>query len=50
MTPLVNAIGLSIRASEVVDEALKNRILTFSNQPRWIQLNDSQTFVERFVQ
>ena len=47
MTPLVNAIGLSIRASEVVDDAFKNRILTFSNQPRWIQLNDSQTFVDK---
>jgi hypothetical protein len=47
MTPLVNAIGLSIRASEVVDDAFKNRILTFSNEPRWIQLNDSQTFVDK---
>jgi hypothetical protein len=47
MTPFVNAVGLSIRASEVVDDAFKNRILTFSNKPRWIQLNDSQTFVEK---
>lgn len=47
MTPIVNAIGLSIRASEVVDDAFKNRILTFSSSPRWIQLNDSQTFVEK---
>lgn len=47
MTPLVNAIGLSIRASEVVDDAFKNRILTFSNKPRWIQLNDSQSFVDK---
>ena len=47
MTPLVNAIGLSIRASEVVDDAFKNRILTFSNEPRWIQLNDSQSFVDK---
>ena len=47
MTPLVNAIGLSIRASEIVDDAFKNRILTFSNEPRWIQLNDTQTFVDK---
>ena len=47
MTPLVNAIGLSIRASEIVDDAFKNRILTFSNEPRWIQLNDGQTFVDK---
>lgn len=47
MTPIVNAIGLSIRASEVVDDAFKNRILTFSETPKWIQLNDTMPFNEK---
>ena len=47
--PINNAIGLSIRISELVDEnsGFKNRILTFDSHPTWIQLNDSQTFVEK---
>ena len=48
-TPLNNAIGLSIRISELVDEdsGFKNRIMTWDARPTWIQLNDSQTFVEK---
>ena len=48
-TPLNNAIGLSIRISELVDEnsGFKNRILTFDSRPTWIQLNDSMSFVEK---
>ena len=47
--PLHNAIGLSIRISELVDEnsGFKNRMLTFDSQPAWIQLNDNMSFVEK---
>lgn len=45
--PLYNSIGLSIRISELNEEPFKNRIMTFSARPEWIQLNDSQTFVDK---
>jgi len=47
--PLNNAIGLSIRISELVDEesGFKNRILTFDSVPTWIQLEDEQSFVDK---
>ena len=47
--PINNAIGLSIRISELVDEnsGFKNRMLTFDSQPAWIQLNDNMSFVEK---
>ena len=48
--PLYNAIGLGIRVSEKTHDAFKNRILTFDANPTWIQLNDSQTFVEKVEQ
>lgn len=45
--PLFNSIGLSIRVSEMAQEPFKNRILTFSSEPEWIQLNDTQSFTEK---
>ena len=50
MIPLTNAIGLSIRTSEVVDDAFKHRIMTFNDTPEWIQLNDRLSFVEKVKQ
>ena len=50
MIPLTNAIGLSIRTSEVVDDAFKHRIMTFNDTPEWIQLNDQLSFVEKVKQ
>lgn len=49
-TPLVNAIGLSVRASELADDAFKNRILTFDEKPEWVQLNSNLSFVEKVKQ
>ena len=47
--PLHNAIGLSIRISELADDAsgFKNRIMTFDSHPTWVQLSDEQSFVEK---
>ncbi len=36
--PLYNAIGLSIRLSEITHPAFRNRVLTFSNNPLWVNL------------
>lgn len=46
---LHNAIGLCIRISELVDEdsGFKNRIMTFEDNPTWIQLTEEQSFVEK---
>ena len=47
-TPLYNAIGLAIRTSELTHPALKNRILTFSTIPQWINLDTvKDNFVEK---
>lgn len=46
-TPLMNAIGLSIRASEMTANDFKNRVLTFDTHPQWIQLSDTDTFIEK---
>ena len=47
--PINNAIGLSIRISELVDKSsgFKNRIMTFDSHPTWIQLDDNMSFVEK---
>lgn len=37
--PLYHSIGLSIRISELANEAFRNRILTFSERPEWINLD-----------
>ena len=43
--PLYNAIGLSIRISEL--SAIKNRILTFSSHPTWINLSNEKSFCKK---
>jgi hypothetical protein len=45
--PLYNAIGLSIRLSEITHPAFRNRVLTFSNNPQWINLENENTLVEK---
>lgn len=45
--PLYNSIGLSIRVSELANEAFKNRILTFSETPTWVNLDGITSFVEK---
>ena len=47
-TPLYNAVGLGIRTSELTHSAFKNRILTFSAIPRWVNLDDIEdNFVKK---
>jgi hypothetical protein len=43
--PLLACIALSIRVSEV--SAFKNRILTFSSNPTWVNLDTASTFTEK---
>ena len=38
--PITNAIGLSIRTSEICHKAFRNRILTFNNKPTWMDLSN----------
>ena len=38
--PLYNSIGLSIRLSEIVAPEFRDRVLTFSKQPTWVNLAD----------
>jgi hypothetical protein len=43
--PLHSAIGLGIRISET--SRFKNRIMTFSQNPTWIKINDNDTFYQK---
>lgn len=47
--PLYNAIGLGIRTSECANEPFKNRILTFSSTPEWVNLSGSSTFTDKVL-
>jgi hypothetical protein len=48
--PLYNAVGLGIRTSEVTHPAFRNRVLTFSNIPQWINLDDiADNFVKKVI-
>lgn len=45
--PLNNAIGLSIRISELCHPAFRDRILTFDAVPKWIKTSECKDFVEK---
>lgn len=45
--PLNNAIGLSIRISEICHPAFRDRILTFDAVPKWIKTSGCKDFVEK---
>jgi len=45
--PLYNSIGLSIRVSEITSPAFRNRIMTFSAQPEWVNLEGCETFCDK---
>lgn len=47
--PLYNSIGLAIRISELSNSAFKDRILTFSATPEWINLSGFNTFTDKVV-
>jgi len=47
--PLYNAIGLSIRLSEITHEAFKNRVMTFSQEPTWVNLDEAKTLAEKVM-
>ena len=38
--PISNAVGLSIRTSEICHPAFRNRILTFSQKPTWMDVSE----------
>jgi hypothetical protein len=45
--PLYNSIGLAIRVSELTNDAYKNRVMTFSAVPEWVDLSQCETFVDK---
>lgn len=45
--PLYNAIGLGIRISEKTSPAFRNRVLTFSAEPTWVNLDNEKTFCDK---
>ena len=45
--PLNNAIGLSIRISELCHPAFRDRIMTFDAVPKWMKINGCRDFVEK---
>jgi len=45
--PLFNSIGMSIKLSEMNHPAFKDRVLTFSSKPKWIDLSKCETFVDK---
>ena len=45
--PLYNAIGLAIRISEKALPAFQDRIITFSEEPTWVNLSKSETFFDK---
>ena len=47
--PLYNALGLSIRLSEITHEAFKDRVLTFSSEPEWVDLSEEKTLSEKLL-
>jgi len=44
---LYNAIGLGIRCAELSEGPFQNRLFTFDANPRWINLEDCETFVDK---
>lgn len=45
--PLYSAIGLGILIAELANESFKDRIMTFSSTPEWVNLENKETFVEK---
>lgn len=46
-TPLFNCIGLSLRATEKTVPAFRNKIMTFTHSPSWVEFTEEQGFIER---
>ena len=46
-TPLFNCIGLSLRATEKTVPAFRNKIMTFSQSPTWVEFTEEQGFIDR---
>lgn len=45
--PLYTAIGMSIRVSEKTTPEFRDRILTFSSNPQWVNLENCDNFVDK---
>ena len=48
--PLYNAIGLGIRIAEKTTPAFRNRILTFSSDPEWVNLDKIDNFCDKVLE
>jgi hypothetical protein len=46
-TPLYNSIGLAIRVSEITAPEFRNRIMTFSAHPEWINTEGCESFCDK---
>lgn len=47
--PMYSSIGLSILMSEINDGVFKDRIMTFSESPEWVNLSESMHIVEKVI-
>jgi hypothetical protein len=47
--PLYSSIGIGIRISELTTPMFRNKILSFSSDPVWMNLNDTMTFPEKVM-
>ncbi len=45
--PLYNSVGIGIRISELTHPAFRDRIMTFSTNPTWIDLSGMTSFVQK---
>ena len=45
--PLYNSLGMAIRVSELVAPAFRDRVLTFSAHPEWVNLSECSTFCHK---
>jgi len=45
--PLYSAIGLSLRVSQMAEPLFRDRILTFSATPEWVNVSEYPTFVDK---
>lgn len=47
--PMYSSIGLSILMSEINDGVFKDRIMTFSESPEWVNLSEATHIVEKVI-
>jgi hypothetical protein len=45
--PLYNSIGLSIRCSELTHPVFRNKVMTFDENPQWVDMDGTESFYEK---